>query len=295
VQDSRLVFKSSEDWATMAATIAHMTPEQRAAWQKSFPGFAPLSPAAAAAALKDMPDGEHPVDAFFLAMLNKDGMYQIGKDVFFFAKNVLYTVAESDKALLEQVRQELATGTVKPAPGLKINVFRDHPPVSLLPAAKTGSVGITDDHVQYQWYQGNNIYFKYRTRLAINSSYYYFGQPTAEVYLVNVLEYSKSNVSWWANAGENANKAFSSITIQWSGIGQMPVPYANGYYAQTGGTYTLPDVSRSDNQNLELSRIILASHIDAITVSGAVSNSVNWNTWQSNTQNLNYTYYNLNP
>ncbi|MBO2007592.1 hypothetical protein [Hymenobacter negativus] len=305
VQDGRLVFASDLAWMKTVSQLANYNAAELAAWQGKFPGFEALPAAATEAALLDKPDGEHPVDRYFLALLNRDGLYQVGQQVHIFSHNVLYSLTNPDEATIRSVRQAIATGHATASPTLKISVFSEHPPQQLRGEPKEGGstanktlagLDYVDDNVQYQWYQGNNFYFKYRTRFGVRSTYNYNGQTAAEVYLTNTLLYSKTSVTWWRQAGDNANKTFSTMSLHWDGNGQLPVPYAIGVYGPTSADWTVAGKSSSDNTEMYLScGIITADHIDNVTLSGTVSNSVNWNTSQSNFRYLNYSATNLNP
>lgn len=299
VQNGRLVFKDSHSWSEVATRLINLPAEELATWQRKFKGFEPLDAAAVKAALANKPDGEHAVQAYFLAMLNKNAMYQIGPDVFIYGQNTLYWLKNPDEATVGRVREQITAGSVTPSATLEVLPFQKHAPKSMQAEGATTaarptyvySTPLEYDGVQHQWYQGSNFYFKYRTRFFIYSSYPYAGKPTAEVGVVNRLEYSKAGQSSWKQAGENANKAFSAIRISWWGTGQPSSgPYLPGAYMDTSGEINLPDVSTSGNWDLVSSTVILASHFSSITLTGSVSNSVNWNTSQSSQRNLYYNY-----
>ena len=296
VQNSRLVFSNYGAWQNAVNKIISFDQTQLADWQKKFTGFVPLSSSDMTLALNSKPDGKQPVDAYFLAILNKDGVYQIGNDVYIFSNNVLYTLVNATEAKIESTKQDIQAGTAVASANLKIAKLKDNAP-KYIPlsnnsggkssqAGKTAYIDLVDESVQYQWYNGNNIYFKYNTTFALNTSYYYNNHAFFQVYLENNLKYSKSNVSWWALAGESCNKTFSTIAIVWSGVGQQNL--AGGWGPVYSQYLEMPSVSRTDNQPLITKIIIGADQVDRIQVTGTISNSVNWNTSQSVTKNLNY-------
>ena len=303
VQNSRLVFSSYGAWQNTVNKIIGFDRAQLASWQKEFTGFAPLSSSEISSALKSKPDGLQPVDKYFLAMLNKDGIYQIGNEVFIFVDNTLYTLVNPTEAEIQKTKEDAVAGKAVASANLKVALLRDSAPRTLKGINDAGSqsssagtanyVDETYDQVQYQWYQGNNIYYKYQTRFGVQSAYQYNNHPTLRVYIFNGLLYSKSNVSWWDNAGENANKTFSTISIAWSGVGQQNL--AGGWGPVSNQLITLQGASRSDNQLLVIETLISAERVDGLTLTGTVYNSVNWNTNQSSTKNLSYTVYNLIP